>query len=437
MTCQDCQNQLVLYLEGLLDAVEVATVEEHLAACAVCSEEIRSLRGLRDRLLAVSNSPLTMGLGSKVMNQIAQEQAEQARRLKMRRRIQKFVASAAAALLLVSLTWAVLHFAPARAMADEVIARAAEAAANLKTIYLKCRVRTLPGDNFQSLDINQPMVDVELWKQYGPPLKWKIEKPGRVVVMNGQQTLMIMKSNEIGVKVDTPTQAAFDTGWLHQLASIDQMLAKELGSGASVAKQNADRENAVSSEVIVEVGPSKQVGEYLKNKTIDTAETRRLYTFNRDSGRLERAKFFVKDGGREVEILEIAEIKYDVPLEDSVFELEIPANIAWAQEPQRLEENEKYEKMTPTEVARLFFEACGKEDWSEAAKFSPMPFTAHHKEHLAGLEIIKLGEPFQAWPYAGWFVPYEIKFKDGRVQKHNLAVRNDNPAKRYVVDGGI
>jgi hypothetical protein len=39
--------------------------------------------------------------------------------------------------------------------------------------------------------------------------------------------------------------------------------------------------------------------------------------------------------------------------------------------------------------------------------------------------------------FAGWFVPYEIRFKDGTVKKHNLGVRDDNPAKRYVVDGGI
>jgi len=54
---------------------------------------------------------------------------------------------------------------------------------------------------------------------------------------------------------------------------------------------------------------------------------------------------------------------------------------------------------------------------------------------------MKSGEPsashFKPKPYPGWFVPYEIKFKNGEVTKFNLAVRNDNPAKRYVVDGGI
>jgi len=33
--------------------------------------------------------------------------------------------------------------------------------------------------------------------------------------------------------------------------------------------------------------------------------------------------------------------------------------------------------------------------------------------------------------------PYEIKFKSGKSKKFNLAVRNDNPAKRWMVDGGF
>jgi hypothetical protein len=59
------------------------------------------------------------------------------------------------------------------------------------------------------------------------------------------------------------------------------------------------------------------------------------------------------------------------------------------------------------------------------------------KSYLGGLEIISIGEPFKSGLYAGWLVPYEIKFRDGYIKKMNLAVRNDNPAKRYIVDGGF
>jgi hypothetical protein len=48
-----------------------------------------------------------------------------------------------------------------------------------------------------------------------------------------------------------------------------------------------------------------------------------------------------------------------------------------------------------------------------------------------------LGDPFQSGQYPGWFVPYEIRLKSGEVKKHNLAIRNGNPAKHWLVDGGI
>ena len=52
-------------------------------------------------------------------------------------------------------------------------------------------------------------------------------------------------------------------------------------------------------------------------------------------------------------------------------------------------------------------------------------------------EIITIGEPFQSGRYPGWFVPYEIKLNSGEIKAHNLALRNDNDAGRYVVDGGF
>ena len=77
-----------------------------------------------------------------------------------------------------------------------------------------------------------------------------------------------------------------------------------------------------------------------------------------------------------------------------------------------------------------------KEDWDEAGKFY-QPINDDLKKYLGGLKLVRLGEPFKPKLYAGWVVPYEIKFKDGTTKKWNLSVRNDNPANRYVVDGGL
>jgi hypothetical protein len=112
---------------------------------------------------------------------------------------------------------------------------------------------------------------------------------------------------------------------------------------------------------------------------------------------------------------------------------------------QVLPENEKYASMTSQQAARAFLEACSRKDWNEAGKFLS-PLDERLRGNLGGLEILSLGEPFSAekYPgglapknYPGQFVPYEIKLPNGSVKKWNLAVRKDNPAGRWQVDGGI
>ena len=65
------------------------------------------------------------------------------------------------------------------------------------------------------------------------------------------------------------------------------------------------------------------------------------------------------------------------------------------------------------------------------------PVNQQIKDYLGGVEIVSLGTAFTSQAYPGRFVPYEIKLKNGQVKKHNLAVRKDNSAGRWQVDGGI
>jgi hypothetical protein len=59
------------------------------------------------------------------------------------------------------------------------------------------------------------------------------------------------------------------------------------------------------------------------------------------------------------------------------------------------------------------------------------------KEYIGGLKIVSIGEPFKMGEFPGWYVPYKIRFKNGLVQDWDLKIRNDNPVKRYIFDGGL
>ena len=170
-----------------------------------------------------------VSLENAVMDRIIREQALELRRLKMRKRIRVLGISgamaAAAAMLFIS---SFLLTQPAEAQkAAEIIAQGADAVPNASTVHIVATMRTLPHDNFSLILADLPFVPVEVWKQLGDKPKWRVQKPGRVAVMDGDSTVMLIR-NEAGARVPHATEGAFDTGWILGLAKVQDMLTREL-----------------------------------------------------------------------------------------------------------------------------------------------------------------------------------------------------------------
>ena len=171
--------------------------------------------------------------------------------------------------------------------------------------------------------------------------------------------------------------------------------------------------------------------DYVKNSFFENADTRRVYRFDAQSERLEAVEVYLIRKSGEVQIFELSQIDYDQPIDPSVWQLELPADVSWHKEPQKLQDNDKYASMTAEEAARAFFEACSRKDWTEAGKFMSS-VNDRLKEHLGGVEIVSLGQAFTSKAYPGRFVPYEIRL---RPQEFYLRLSNSNTAKRYVITG--
>jgi hypothetical protein len=323
--------------------------------------------------------------------------------------------------------------------AAQMMAQGVKAVPKVSSIHIRAKMRTLPADNFANImSAGGDLVPIELWKQFGEKPKWRVEKPGRVAVMDAESTIEFIKPSNTAVKLPP---ANSDRIWLLSLTNVRDLIKEELQTALAegwdinlVHERNGETKKLV---VTVEAKAGLSDDNYLKNTFIDTSDTRRVYRFDAETKRLEAFHIYLHEKGKDVLIFETNEIEYDKPIDPATFSLDLPKDVGWYEEPAKLADNEKYEKMTPKEAARAFFEACSKEDWQELKNYWPIPVNEKFKKNLGGLDIINIGEPFQAKPYPGWFVPYEIKFKNGEVQKHNLAVRNDNPAKRYMVDGGL
>lgn len=334
-----------------------------------------------------------------------------------------------------------------RARAAEVFAQAVKAVSGLHSVHIKLDVRTLPRDNFEMIGLDYDLVPHEMWKEFDDGPRWRVEKPERVVVMDGESSLLLIRTanlaGEGGIASKGSPDAGF-VGWIKTLLDVDQVLDSEVRS----AERNGwdllltHEEGSDGRPKLAVTIEAKAQGDFtndwLKNKSISASDHRRVYRFDAETKRLEDLEVWVHADAEDVLVLDIEQIVYNPQIDPELFALALPENVVWYQAPQVLPDNDKYAQMSPAEVARAFFQACARRNWDEVLKFWTMSQVDERlKVHLGGLEIISIGEPFQSGRYPGWFVPYAIKLTTGEIKTHNLALRDDNPAGRYVVDGGI
>lgn len=360
----------------------------------------------------------------------------------MKSKITKF-SIAAVIIVAVLLTVNTFHQSIPTASAAEVLQNAIDAISDLWSVHMKTRMRTLPADNFSLIGLNYDFVPIEMWKRTGENglVQWRVEKPGRVLLMDGQNTTMLIRPNR-GVLREGPLPLGCFDSWSGRLLNVHDLLDNELQK----AKDNTDREVCIwhkeiegQDKIILEVEVAADVpeGDYLRNSFITGSDHLNVYQFDAKTKLLEGLQVYVHAEDKDVLVFEITDIEYNTEINNGIFALDLPENMNWYGKPQKLPNNEKYEKMTPKEAATAFFQACAEENWEEVLKFkTSSQIDERTKAYLGGLTIISIGEPFQSEGYArdglGWFVPYEIRL---RPVERNVLLSNANSAGRFVIAG--
>lgn len=114
MNCAECKEQLVPYIEQLLDDAQAERIAQHLKACSSCQAELEGLQTLQGRLVKNGKAVAQGDLEEEVMNRIIREQnvrlksaAQASAGLRLRRSIMKSpitrVAVAAAVIVVVGI----------------------------------------------------------------------------------------------------------------------------------------------------------------------------------------------------------------------------------------------------------------------------------------------------------------------------------------------
>ncbi|MBU1259660.1 MAG: hypothetical protein KKE31_02370 [Planctomycetes bacterium] len=351
----------------------------------------------------------------------------------------KITKLAAAAVIIIAVVLGVNIFnrsIPA-ASATQILQDAIKAVSDVWSVHMKARMRTLPGDNFSFIGLELDFVPIEMWKRTEPNglLQWRVEKPGRVLLMDGKSTLMLIRPNH-GVIEEEPWPLGCFDSWQGLLLNVQDLLDSELqisknDPSRQVSRQEIEGKDKLILKVDVKTNTAKD--DYLRNAFISESDHLKVYQFDTRTKLLEGFQVYVHSDGNNVLIFEVTDIEYNKEIDDSVFILDLPENMIWYGEPQVLPDNEKYQKMSPKEVAQVFFQACADENWGEFLKFwSVSDIDEQIKENYGGLEIISIGEPFRAGNYPGWIIPYNIKLRPKEI---NVRLSNANSAGRFVITG--
>ncbi len=430
MNCSEFRNRIIDLLDG-----RNFTDEErlHLERCPACAAEFRAATEALDAVTPRSNPLVSEELRDRMLTAAASTGPRH------RNRILRLAGTAAAAAALLAGVLLFPFRTPAYA-ARKQFGHAATAMTDLRTLRLALLIRTKAIENFAYTDPSQPFVPCTLTIEYGDTLRWRAEKPQRTAAGDGRTVRIWLPAQ--GEGWHTPAERfsfADEFGIfsdLRRLMLSEQALAcRTAGAEYDIAEEG----DVIRLKVSMPAQGDFRESDYRLNSSIDEANTLREYRFDKSSGRLLGLRITaLAPDGRRIVLAESTDIAYDLPVDRAALTA-FPREIAWTDLAEPLT-GTRLTGLSAEEAAMCILQAMGT--WDEAlldeALHNYGPDTRRRlAEIYRGLTIIETGKGVHSGRYPGIFIPCKVLLADGKTEKLMLALRNDNPEKCWLVDGGI
>lgn len=447
MDCEKCKLEMVNLFDSEVNPMEVANILEHIQQCPNCFVEYENTKKVLSTLKPTQQPSAPFLLKQNIMNQLKMEEqkmsTQETKTVNLNSKFKKVLSIAAVfAILMVAIpvldnTTNIFNHS-ARA-ANNFFESSIKATQFIKNMVIKLKVRTDASDNFALVGTTYDMVNHTIYKTFEPSAKWRIEKSGRTLVNDGNfQYLFVSKVD--GYFKDTKNSTIAE--WFLILLDPEKVLSKEQNNiKADGSKFKMEEKDGLMYFTITSNAKGNFINDYCKNSSIEESDNRREYIFDKNTKLLKGLKIFILEGKNETLIAEITSIDYNTTIDKSLFSINLPKGTEWFDLSKEIN-NETFKNISSKRAAELFFEGLSNSNWKVVAQ--TFEFISSNslkvkevKDKFGGLTLLKLGEPFKSGQYPGEFVPYEIKLKSGKTIKHNLAVRNDNPNKVWIVDGGF
>lgn len=438
MNCQEFHKMIPDLLAGTLSPEELTTAREHLTSCPACAEALRTARETLRSVTPRFEPSVPEGLEARLLDAVHRRATvSKIPERRPRRRLVGLLSGvvSAAAVVIVVLTFGLNT--PARAARNR-LTQAIASMEGLRSIRIELRIRTSEQENFDYIDPHREFIPHTLEAIYSPRLLWRVEKPGRKALYDGEHTYLWFDSLNDGLIQPYAPDAI---GMLNLLIDPSQLL--ELERQLTRAHTGARYELRREAEVLYLTVISPAQGDFSqsdheRNTSIIESNTRREYRFDALNGRLLGARVTLLAEEGERALLEIDRITYDAPLDTATLTV-LPEGINWTDQT-RNTPSPRLTGIDAKEAARLILAAFATWD-NEILDEALRSYGAHARELLqsryAGATVERFSEPVRSGKYPGWFIPCTLRMGDGSRERIRLALRNDNSAGSWVVDGGL
>jgi len=300
--------------------------------------------------------------------------------------------------------------------------------ADARAVHFVLHRLTREGEDFSFVDLEGKglTVDVRVEAPRDEPgrARFRMEKPDRILTFDGRQGVLYMKRGNEALRWEGPSPIAsayWPANWIRELRdrpgqNVDQVLYEEKEGIARLVY----REHGVDTSPL----PKAFLGDFDR-------ETELRWTL--DTHLLTGVKIWIDTAGERRLYSELLSIDYLPEADPESFRIDLPADVRFVEVRKGTPEENA---LGPAEVARGLFEAAQRKDRSFLELYCPSPAVVDWALAQPPFEILYVGEPFRSGRYVGVFVPYRIRI-EGKVKEWQVALRNDNPERRWVFDGGI
>ena len=375
MNCPEFRNRIIDLLDGRNFTHEE---QQHLEHCPDCAAEFRAAAEALDAVTPRSNPRASDNLRDGILTAAAS--AGHPRRNRIYRLLGTMAAAAAifAGVLLLTVRTpayaARKHFGCAAAVMNDV-----------KTLRIALRIRTTPRENFTYTDPALPPIPCTVTVEYGDTLRWRIEKPGRTALCDGETARMWLR--DAGEGWCSQTDGYHPEGELGLLLDLQRLLRTRGG-------------RRKHSAYYQDTGP----------------------------GRLQSERLLAQQLHHRIEH------PARIPFRQAERPAARPAHHGHSAGRQPLRPAGKHRhSLRRTRRPGSWDETL----LDEALHYYGTDIRKELEAHYGGLAVIAIGQAVRSGQYAGVFVPCKVLLANGKTEKLMLALRNDNPEKCWLVDGGL